>query len=123
MVAGPEISKIFELFEKKNVGKGPTFRNGMHHHEQAPWVQITFAKQTCSLVATLGNLGNPFMEISFDLLAIHANDFMLQEVVSTARNIQKLDQGKYDAFVAERLLSCNRSITDILPKISLQDQT
>ncbi|KAG7162457.1 hypothetical protein Hamer_G008001, partial [Homarus americanus] len=111
MVAGPEINKILVQFEK-NFNKGPTFRNEKHHHKQAPGVQIIFTKEMCSLGAILEDLENPFMGTIGDLLAIHTNDIMPQEVVYTVQNIQKFGQEQYDTFVAE-------PITDALPKNKL----
>ncbi|KAG7166091.1 hypothetical protein Hamer_G019871 [Homarus americanus] len=103
MVAGPEISRILEQFQKI-FNKGPTFRS---------------TRGSDSLVTTLEDLGNPFMEMSGDLLIIHTNDVMPQEVVSTVRNIQKLSQEQYDTFVAERLLSCNGPVTNTMLKNKL----
>ncbi|KAG7166090.1 hypothetical protein Hamer_G019870 [Homarus americanus] len=82
-------------------------------------VLISGTRGSDSLVTTLEDLGNPFMEMSGDLLIIHTNDVMPQEVVSTVRNIQKLSQEQYDTFVAERLLSCNGPVTNTLLKNKL----
>lgn len=78
MIAGPEISRLIEHFEESLNTQLTSSRN-VHHHKQVPSIQGTFAEQTSSLFTAFEDLGNPFMEMISDLLAIHTNDIMPKE--------------------------------------------
>lgn len=114
MVAGPEISHLIEQFEK-NVNPQSKASNSTGHHEQVPSIQTTFAEETKSLVAAFEELVNPFMNMRSDLLAIHTNDIMPKEVVTTVRNIQRLDLEQCDRYVKEKLVTRSKLITDPHP--------
>ncbi len=52
------------------------------------------------------------MDQSDDLITLHTKEIMPLEVVSTIRNINKLNEEQHDTFFEERLITCSRPITD-----------
>ena len=65
-----------------------------------------------SLANTIEEMGNPFTENSNDLLVLGSKDLADPAVINTVRQIEKLGQEKYDAYVSERLVSQTTSISD-----------
>ena len=105
MIAGPEIARITSEFEQQTVkqqhGASGT---GQHHHDHKPGVQAAFLKEVKALVNVLGEMGNPFLEHSQDLLVIDTRDIMdIMEVAETVRRIKTLGEEQYTKFVTERL--------------------
>ena len=68
MVAGPEISRLINEFEEDL--QNSRSKISTKHHEQTPSIQKAFANDVKSLVATVEELGNPFLEDSGDLLTL-----------------------------------------------------
>ena len=104
MIAGPEIARITSEFEQQTVkqqhGASGT---GQHHHDHKPGVQAAFLKEVKSLVNVLGEMGNPFLEHSQDLLVIDTRDIMDPQVAEIVRRIETLGEEQYTKFVTERL--------------------
>jgi hypothetical protein len=104
MIAGPEIARITSEFEQQTVkqqhGASGT---GQHHHDHKPGVQAAFLKEVKALVNVLGEMGNPFLEHSQDLLVIDTRDIMDPQVAETVRRIETLGEEQYTKFVTERL--------------------
>ena len=57
------------------------------------------------------DLGNPFKEDSGDLLALDTKDIMPSEVVESVKNIKKIGQSQYKAFVTKRMVERTKPIT------------
>jgi len=78
MVAGPEIARLVTEFEE-DFDKNGTILDVTppdHHHEQTKRVQKKFVHVVQSLVTTIEQMGNPFMEDSMDLLNLNSKAVM-----------------------------------------------
>ena len=60
MIAGPEVARMIEEFHDEQNHHGD--KVNIDHHDQTPSVQTSFAKDVCSLVSVMEDLGNPFEE-------------------------------------------------------------
>jgi len=60
------------------------------HHDQSTAHQRAFANDVRSLVATKGELGNPFLDRTKDLFTIDSQDVMPQGVVKSIGRIHSL---------------------------------
>lgn len=64
MIAGPELSRVVNEFEDTLCNISASSR----HHDQVPHVQMTFAKDVMSLIATFEELGIHFLSAVRNLL-------------------------------------------------------
>lgn len=115
MVAGPELARITIDFETAFTAQD----DDTGHHEQTPAVQTAFAKQVMSLVSTIEDMGNPFLEESADLLVLDTKDIVSESVVKTVRNIEQIGVKAYDAYVEQRLVKAEKPISDPIAKQQL----
>jgi len=113
---GPEMARVIREFEasaEKRKKLDP------QHHEEAKHVQKAFERDVRSLVSTIEEMGNPFTEDSSDLLALDRRDIADPAVIDTVRQIEKLGEEQYDAYVRERLVSQTKPISDPIKKNNL----
>ena len=81
------------------------------HHEQNQASQKHFAKQVNALVHVINDIGNPFEEVTKDLLRLHSKNILDQEAVKCLTTIQLQGQEQYRAFLEERLKTRTKPIT------------
>lgn len=119
MVAGPEIARVVAEFED---GMKDTSSESSHkHHEQTPSVQKTFAKNVNSLVTTIQDMGNPFLEDSGDLLVLDTKTVMNESVVHTVKTIEETGLQQYNTYVKERFEdNPARPVSDTIKKNNLR---
>lgn len=101
MVAGPEIARAVGEFQQ-NFTDTDLESQSHKHHEQTPAVQNAFARHVESLVSTIEDMGNPFLEDSGDLLVLDTKAIMNDAVVQTVQTIEDSGLQQYDTFVRER---------------------
>ena len=89
------------------------------HHEQHLGVQTSFLKEVKSLVAVIEEMGNPFLEQSQDLLVLDTRDVLDPSVEESVRKAEKMGEEQYHDFVEERLIKCEKPISDVIPKNKL----
>ena len=111
MVAGTEIARQVDEFEY-GFDEGGTTSNIIEdrHHEQTKSVQDKFLRDVRSLVITIEEMGNPFMEDSMDLLNLNSKAIMPEKIVKDLKSIYSLGKAKYYQFMEERLKSNSKSI-------------
>ena len=114
MVAGPELARMVEEFEKV-ISANET----QNHHEQKPTIQSAFAKDVVNLMSSIEELGNPFKEDGEDLTALHTKDMMNVEVLHTVRNARQIGEQQCKAFLKERVEDKTKLLTDTLKKNNL----
>ena len=62
MIAGSEVARMIEEFyDEQNPYENKV---NIDDHDQTPSVQTSFAKDVCSIVSVMEDLGNPFEEES-----------------------------------------------------------
>ena len=59
-------------------------------------------------------LGNPFEEESTDLLVLDSKEIADHAAVETVKNIQRISQEQFQAFVKERLIERSKAIDDVI---------
>ena len=116
MVSGPEMARVIGEFEASTEKRK---KLDPRHHEEAKHVQKAFERDVRSLVSTIEEMGNPFTEDSSDLLALDSRNIADPAVIDTVRQIEKLGEEQYDAFVKERLISQTKPISDPIKKNNL----
>ena len=116
MVSGPEMARVIGKFDASTEKRK---KLEPRHHEEATHVQKAFERDLRSLVSTIEEMGNPFTEDSSDLLALDSRDIADPAVIDTVRQIEKLGEEQYDAYVKERLISQTKPISDPIKKNNL----
>ncbi len=116
MVTGPEVARMVTEFESLLAG----IKSSDHrHHEQHSAVQATFLKEVKSLVSVFEEMGNPFLEQSNDLLVLDTKDILDASVAEAVRKVEALGVEQYQKFVEERLVKCDKPVTDVISKNNL----
>lgn len=118
MIGGPEIARMVADFEnqlKNTKNSQITYL----HHEQTPKVQKDFVKDVNSLVKVFKDMGNPFLELSQDLLVIDTKDIVDVKVAETVKNIETIGAKQFEDFVSQRLEQCTIPVTNPIPKNNL----
>ena len=72
-----------------------------------------------SLVAVIEEIGNPFLEQSQNLLVLDTRYILDPSVGESVRKAEKLGEKQYHNFVEERLIKCEKPISDVIPKNKL----
>lgn len=112
MIAGPEVARIIEEFHDENHHCGGKVNTD--HHDQAPSVQVSFAKDVRSLLSVMEDLGNPFKEESADLLVLDTKEIADHAAVETIQNVQRVGQEQFQAYVKQCLVDRSKSIYDVI---------
>ena len=90
MVAGPEIRKLVTDYETASGSKD--VKSDTRHHEQSPAAQKTFLEKVQRLTMVLEEMGNPFTEVTGDLLTLDTKD--IAESSAAERVATHLQKGK-----------------------------
>ena len=108
MIAGPEIARVIEEFEGSELsGNG---RVDTHHHDQTASVQKAFARDARALVTVIEDLGNPFEEMSQEMIVLDTKEIADSAVLKTVHNAKRIGQEQFDAFTKECLVDRKKSI-------------
>lgn len=99
MVLAPEFVRLIEEFEEGDA----TIET--KHHEQYKKFQDTYYQDVKLLAGALRDYGNPFLEDSKELIAMHSSKVMGEEVVKSIRNLYIIRAELYATFTQERILS------------------
>ena len=114
MVAGPEVTRVINEFDehhaKQAAGK---------HHEQSLGVQNEFKRDVCTLHGIMQGMGNPFTDDGEVLVTLDTKLVMDHSVVQTLRTVEQLGQTQYSKFVEERLVRCEKPLSDTIQKNNL----
>jgi hypothetical protein len=110
--AGPEIARLVSECECNF--QGPVKENDTHHHEQNTATQTQFLRDVTSLSDAMKGMGNPFIEDSGTLFALDTKNVMSEAVVEIMINMKNVGQDAYDAFVEQRLLRQEKTVTDTI---------
>jgi hypothetical protein len=73
-ISGPEKYRILTECEQ-------TLFDEVMHHEEGSTYQTTFGKEVKSLVETIEHFGNPFSEKCSDLLVLHTQEYVDEDVI------------------------------------------
>ena len=82
--------------------------------------QHTFANDVLSLLATCGDMGNPFFEDSGDMLALDTKVVMNKDAIRTVNAVEEMGQRQFSESVEDRLkIASNKPLSDIVSKNKL----
>ena len=98
MLAGPECSRCIAEFETVL----DTESSSMAHHEEGKAFQKKYKKDVVSFVKTAEELGNPFDD-GKELVALHTQEVMEDEVVTSLLNLVDRGQDLHGQFVTQTL--------------------
>jgi hypothetical protein len=115
MVSGPEIARVVNEFDDEiKVASSNDVKTD--HHEQNRSFQMTSFKDVKALVASMEDLGNPFIEESKELLVLDTKDIASPEALKTLREIETIGKEQSDTFVKECLVERTKSLYDPIKK-------
>ena len=112
MLAGPDCARMVEEFEA--IDDPPPSSTG--HHEEGRSLQATFRKDISSFVKVVGQLNNPFVATSLELVAFETQNVMAESVVASLSEIREVCQTLHAAYVRERLKDSSVPIYDIIKR-------
>lgn len=117
MLAGPEVSRVIAEFEEVFCDEDE--HNSTKHHEEAPYFQSAFAKDVKSLVATLEELGNPFLECTKELVTLDTKIIMYNRATESVLSAKQTGISQYETFVADKITSSKVPLTDTIARNNL----
>ena len=98
-VAGPEVCRVIKEYETISITDKTV---NLKHHEETPSAQKGFKTDVFSLIHTIEEMGNPFLEESTtDLLTLDTKDVMDQKVTTMLKNYTSTGKKQCDNFVME----------------------
>ena len=78
--------------------------------------QASFLKNVKVLVETMHNMGNPFTDISSDLLVLDRQEVRNAVVIDSVSNLKELGERQCNAFFNCRLVQHTTPVTDRIPR-------
>lgn len=81
--------------------------------------QRTFLHHVKSLVKTMADMGNPFMDTSGDLMVLDPRVIADCTMVDSIQKINKLEQERYDSFFQDNLIARTTPLCDTITKAKL----
>ena len=118
MLSGPEMARIVSEFQASMTTEVEV--QGADHHEVQRSFQVSFFNVK-SLVTTIEDFGNPFLEESEDLIVLDTKEIAGPASVTILRQIEAIGKEQCNQFITERLLNRTRSLYDPIKrnKVSL----
>ena len=119
MISGPEMARLVSEFEASMTTEVEV--QGADHHEVQRSFQVSFFKDVKSLVTTIEDFGNPFLEESEDLIVLDTKEIAGPASVTILRQIEAVGKEQCNQFITERLLNRTKSLYDPIKrnKVSL----
>ena len=112
MLAGPDCARMVKEFEA--IHDPPPYSTG--HHEEGRSLQATYRKDISSFVKIVGQLGNPFVATSLELVALDTQNVMEESVVALLSEIREVGQTLHATYVRESLENLSVPISDIVKR-------
>lgn len=73
----------------------PDIQEKHYHHEEGFSTQKAFKEQVLSLIQTINDMGNPFLESTDELLSLDMQNVMDESVRDTVRSVELLGKDRY----------------------------
>lgn len=115
MLAGPDCTRIVQEFEAV-CDPPPT---STVHHEEGHSLQTKFQKDVQSFIQVLGELGNPFLATSQELVALDTQNVMEPAVVDSLSQIHETGKICHTTYVQKRLVEATVPVSDTLKRNKL----
>ena len=97
----------------------PGLVSDTRHHEDNPAAQATFLWHVESLVSSMSEIGNPFMDLSRDLLVLDTIVVADCTIVEAVQTIEKIGQQLCDSFYQDRLIARTKQLNDTIIEAKL----
>ena len=117
MVAGPELARMVEEFERAEEEHNAD-QTCTPHHEQSSASQMRFS-HVQSLGSTIEELGNPFEEESTDLISLVSKDIADPAMKASLNKIESVGKDQYETYIKERLTERSKPIDDSISRNNL----
>lgn len=89
MVTGPEVARVITEIESSMLPQtSQSKKDKLRHHEETPSIQSAFRKDVKALVAAIEEMGNPFLEETEDLVALHTKEILGSDAVTRLRKAE-----------------------------------
>ena len=108
---GPVISEILKEEEDGNLSQ--------LHHEDTASFEKDFRKDRDSLIASILEYGNPFKEEEQNLVHITSRHVLDDVATKSVKDVKRIGEDQYTAFVNERLINRRTSLYDTLKRNDL----
>ena len=95
----------------------PGFRHS--HHDDNPAAQATFLWHVESLVSSMSEIGNPFMDLIGDLVVLDTIVVADCTIVESVQTIETIGQQKGDSFYQDRLIARTKQLNDTITEAKL----
>ena len=105
---GPVISEILKEEEDGNLPQ--------LHHEDTASFERDFRKDRDSLIASILEYGNPFKEEEQNLVHITSRHVLDDVATKSVKDVKRIGEDQYTAFVNERLINRRTSLYDTLKR-------
>ena len=116
MIDGPEQARLMEEFVTQY---SPDIAEKHYHHEEGFSTQKLFKQQVVSLIQTIKDMGNPFLETSPELLNLDLQNVMDDSVSETVRSVEALGKDQYQKYRKTVILDCTHSIHNPIKRNAL----
>ena len=117
MTSGPEMARLVGEFEASMTTEAEL--QGADHHEVQRSFQVSFFKDMKSLVTTIEDFGDPFLEESDDLIVLDTKEIAEPAAVTILRQIEALGKEQCNQFITEGLLNRTKSRYDPIKRNKL----
>ena len=115
MIGGPEIARLVRNFnstEERETGE-------KKHHEDTDAFETKFRKDVRSFKQSFTEAGNPFSDEYDSLVQVMTRTIMNSSAADSVINAKNIGKVQYDQYVQKRLVTCEQSIYDAIPKNNL----
>lgn len=111
MISGPELARLVNEFEADmNREANHQINPSTSHHEVQKSFQNSFLANVNTLVNTIEDLGNPFLEESQDLIALDTKQIPGNEAVAMMMKAEALGQEQSQSYTSDCLLNNTKSM-------------
>ena len=120
MLSGPETSRILKGFDDEYLNDNdPGDPKNYQNHETSQAYQRKFQSQVNSLVDTIRNMGNPFVDDFPELITLDSRDCTTPCVTETMQSLEEIGKTQYMEYKRAVLIDREKSIHDPIKKNNL----
>ena len=112
MTSGREMVILVSQFEASMTTDWEVVVQGVDHHEVQRSFQVSFFKGVKSLVTTIEDSGNLFLEESDDLIILDTKEIAGPAAVTILLQIEAVGKEQCNQFITEHLLNRTKSLYD-----------
>ena len=113
LVAGPEVCRLINEFTRS---VKDTSQLSFCHHEETKSFKKKFTQDCCALYESFSELGNPFLEVTSDLVTIGNRVVVPEEGSKILYSIEDESFELYKTFLEERFLNQSKTLFDSMKK-------